>query len=180
LSPHQASEASEARLSMGGARVRADHAHSVNVGHWSASDPGEAAAVRELAASFDRSPRLMRVVGREALAGSSVASPARAGADRSLRGVVKRVFDIVGAVLLGLVFSPLMVVIAVLLWSEGAPVFYRHRRIGRGGSTFECNNTDYRRRVALDVYYVRKQSLLLDLYILFKTPRVVLGGGGAY
>jgi len=42
------------------------------------------------------------------------------------------------------------------------------------------NDTDYRRRVALDVYYVRKQNLLLDLYILLKTTRVVLGGGGAY
>jgi lipopolysaccharide/colanic/teichoic acid biosynthesis glycosyltransferase len=42
------------------------------------------------------------------------------------------------------------------------------------------NDTDYRRRVALDVYYVRNQRLLLDLYILLKTTRVVLGGGGAY
>jgi lipopolysaccharide/colanic/teichoic acid biosynthesis glycosyltransferase len=30
------------------------------------------------------------------------------------------------------------------------------------------------------VYYVRRQNLLLDLYILLKTTRVVLGGGGAY
>lgn len=42
------------------------------------------------------------------------------------------------------------------------------------------NDTDYRRRVALDVYYVRNQSLRLDLYILLKTPRAVLGGDGAY
>ncbi len=42
------------------------------------------------------------------------------------------------------------------------------------------NDADYRRRVALDVYYVRRQSLLLDLYILVKTTRVVLAGGGAY
>ena len=42
------------------------------------------------------------------------------------------------------------------------------------------NNTDYRRRVALDVYYVRNQCLLLDLYILLKTTRVILGGDGAY
>lgn len=42
------------------------------------------------------------------------------------------------------------------------------------------NDTDYRRRVALDVYYVRRQSFLLDLYILAKTTHVVLGGGGAY
>jgi len=42
------------------------------------------------------------------------------------------------------------------------------------------NDTDYRRRVVLDTYYVRHQNLLLDLCILFKTTRVVLGGGGAY
>lgn len=42
------------------------------------------------------------------------------------------------------------------------------------------NNTDYRRRVAIDVYYVRNQSVLFDLYILLKTTRVVLRGDGAY
>ena len=42
------------------------------------------------------------------------------------------------------------------------------------------NNTDYRRRVVLDTYYVRNQNLLLDLYILLKTTGVVLGGSGAY
>ena len=42
------------------------------------------------------------------------------------------------------------------------------------------NNTDYRRRVVLDTYYVRNQTLLLDLYILLKTTSVVLAGSGAY
>lgn len=42
------------------------------------------------------------------------------------------------------------------------------------------NDTDYRRRVVLDTYYVKNQGLLLDLYILLKTTRVVLGGSGAY
>jgi Undecaprenyl-phosphate galactose phosphotransferase WbaP len=42
------------------------------------------------------------------------------------------------------------------------------------------NNTDYRRRVVLDTYYVRNQNLLLDLYILLRTTRVVLRGSGAY
>jgi lipopolysaccharide/colanic/teichoic acid biosynthesis glycosyltransferase len=42
------------------------------------------------------------------------------------------------------------------------------------------NDTDYRRRVVLDTYYVRNQNLLLDLYILAKTTAVVLGGNGAY
>jgi exopolysaccharide production protein ExoY len=42
------------------------------------------------------------------------------------------------------------------------------------------NDINYRRRVALDTYYVRNQNLLLDLYILFRTMRVILGGSGAY
>jgi exopolysaccharide production protein ExoY len=42
------------------------------------------------------------------------------------------------------------------------------------------NDIDYRRRVAVDVYYVRNQNLFLDLYILAKTVRVVVSGEGAY
>lgn len=42
------------------------------------------------------------------------------------------------------------------------------------------NDTDYRRRVVLDTYYVKNQNLRLDLYILLQTTRVVLGGSGAY
>ncbi len=42
------------------------------------------------------------------------------------------------------------------------------------------NDTDYRRRVVLDTYYVRNRNLALDLYILLRTTGVVLGGSGAY
>jgi lipopolysaccharide/colanic/teichoic acid biosynthesis glycosyltransferase len=42
------------------------------------------------------------------------------------------------------------------------------------------NDTSYRRRVALDVYYVRNQSLAIDFLILLRTIGVVLRGGGAY
>jgi undecaprenyl-phosphate galactose phosphotransferase len=42
------------------------------------------------------------------------------------------------------------------------------------------NELDYRRRVAIDVYYVRNRNIFLDLYILLKTTKVVLGGKGAY
>jgi exopolysaccharide production protein ExoY len=199
--------------------------------------------------------------------------------------VAKRVLDVVGAVTLGLVFSPLIVVIVFLMRKSGGSVIYRHNRVGRGGQIFSClkfrtmvpnadqvlrdllesnpelqaewvrdhklrhdprvtrlgrflrrtsldelpqllnvlkgdmslvgprpvvreellrygrnvgiylaakpgitglwqvtgrNNTDYRRRVALDTYYVRNQNLFLDLYILAKTTGVVLGGDGAY
>jgi exopolysaccharide production protein ExoY len=201
------------------------------------------------------------------------------------KAVLKRVFDLVGAVALGIVFAPLIVVVAVLLRLDGGPIIFRHCRIGRDGRSFDClkfrsmvpdadrvlhqlleehpelkaewvrdhklrhdprvtavgrflrrtsldelpqlwnvirgemsmvgprpvvreellrygrcaavylsarpgvtglwqvmgrNNTDYRRRVVLDVYYVRRQNLFLDLYVLMKTTYVVLGGNGAY
>lgn len=198
---------------------------------------------------------------------------------------VKRILDVLGAIVLAIVFSPLILAIAVLMHREGGSIIYKHRRIGRDGRAFEClkfrtmvpnaeqvlrevlerdpamkaewvrdhklrcdprvtrlgrflrrtsldelpqlwnvmrgemslvgprpvvreellrygrnvrtylsakpgitglwqvkgrNDTDYRRRVVLDTYYVRNQNLMLDLYILFKTTRVVLGGSGAY
>jgi len=199
--------------------------------------------------------------------------------------VLKRLLDVVGAIALGLLFSPLIITIVLLMRRDGSSVIYRHRRVGRGGKMFSClkfrtmvpnadqvlrnllerdpdlraewirdhklrndprvtrlgrflrrtsldelpqllnvlrgemslvgprpvvreellrygrnvrtylaakpgitglwqvtgrNNTDYRRRVVLDTYYVRNQNLLLDLYILIKTTGVVLGGSGAY
>jgi lipopolysaccharide/colanic/teichoic acid biosynthesis glycosyltransferase len=42
------------------------------------------------------------------------------------------------------------------------------------------NNTDYRRRVALDVCYVRSRSVILDVYILLKTLPAVFTTSGAY
>jgi Undecaprenyl-phosphate galactose phosphotransferase WbaP len=38
----------------------------------------------------------------------------------------------------------------------------------------------YRRRVAIDTFYVRKRNLFLDVFILLQTVRVVLRGRGAY
>lgn len=198
---------------------------------------------------------------------------------------LKRTVDVLGAVLLAAVFSPLIVIVALLLWRQGGPVIYRHRRVGRGGVMFEClkfrtmvpnadqvlrnlleahpelkrewvqdhklrddpritgvgrflrrtsldelpqlwnvirgemslvgprpivreellrygrnvrdylaakpgitglwqvmgrNDTDYRRRVVLDTYYVRNHNLFLDVFILLKTMLVVIGRTGAY
>ena len=42
------------------------------------------------------------------------------------------------------------------------------------------NNSDYQRRVRLDAYYIRRQNLVFDLYILLRTANVVLKGSGAY
>jgi lipopolysaccharide/colanic/teichoic acid biosynthesis glycosyltransferase len=201
-----------------------------------------------------------------------------------LARVAKRSVDVIGAVVLAILFSPLMITASIVLARTGG-VIYRHKRVGFGGKTFEClkfrtmvpdadqllheilaeddtlkaewlqghklrrdprvtpighflrrtsldelpqlwnvlrgemslvgprpvtreellrygrasaaylavkpgitglwqtmgrNDTDYRRRVAIDVYYVRNQTLLLDTYILAKTVRVVLAGDGAY
>lgn len=52
--------------------------------------------------------------------------------------LTKRVLDLVGVLVLGLVFAPLMLVIVMLLKRNGGTVLYRHRRVGRGGATFEC------------------------------------------
>jgi exopolysaccharide production protein ExoY len=208
-----------------------------------------------------------------------------AWAPSAAAAVLKRFVDVIGAVVLGIVFMPLIAVIVFMLRKGGGPVIYVHRRVGRGGQMFPClkfrtmvpdaehalrellesnpelqaewvrdhklrhdprvtrlgrflrrtsldelpqlvnvlrgemslvgprpvvreellrygknvamylaarpgitglwqvtgrNDTDYRRRVVLDTYYVRNQNLILDLYILAKTTGVVLGGNGAY
>jgi lipopolysaccharide/colanic/teichoic acid biosynthesis glycosyltransferase len=209
--------------------------------------------------------------------------------EQSSRGrigsILKRVLDIVGALALGILFSPLIFLIVIMMYRDPAPIIYKHRRVGRGGKMFEClkfrtmvpnaqqvlrelldrepalkaewlrhhklrddprvtsigkllrrtsldelpqiwnvirgemslvgprpvereellrygkhaiaylsakpgitglwqvtgrNDVDYRRRIAMDVCYVRKHTVLLDLYILLKTMRVVLIGDGAY
>lgn len=204
---------------------------------------------------------------------------------RSASFAFKRVLDVLGALAIGSVFSPLIFLIVVRMRLEGGPILFRHRRIGQGGKTFEClkfrtmvpnadqalrellqkdpeaqaewlrdhklrndprvtplgrflrktsldelpqllnvlrgemslvgprpivkeemlrygrylrtylaakpgitglwqvtgrNDTDYRRRVVLDTYYVRRQTLMMDLRILLTTVKVVLWGRGAY
>lgn len=212
------------------------------------------------------------------------ASP-RTAVPTSPYSAAKRVLDVAGAIVLAIVFSPLIFAIIIMMRRKDGPIIYKHRRIGRDGQAFEClkfrtmvpnadqvlrellerdpaikaewvrdhklrcdprvtrigrflrrtsldelpqlwnvmrgemslvgprpvvreellrygrnvraylsakpgitglwqvkgrNDTDYRRRVVLDTYYVRNQNLLLDLYILLQTTRVVLGGSGAY
>jgi Undecaprenyl-phosphate galactose phosphotransferase WbaP len=231
----------------------------------------------------ERLPRLVRVLDQDILIPASRGG--RILRTWSMRATFKRILDVVGAIVLGIVFSPLILAIVVLLHRSGGGVIYRHRRIGRDGKSFDClkfcsmvpnadrvlrdlleqhpelkaewlrdhklrcdpritiigkflrrtsldelpqiwnvlrgemslvgprpvvreelmrygrslpvylsakpgitglwqvtgrNDTNYRRRVALDVYYVRNQNVLFDLYILLKTTGVVLAGGGAY
>ncbi|WP_263771547.1 TIGR03013 family XrtA/PEP-CTERM system glycosyltransferase [Propionivibrio soli] len=54
-----------------------------------------------------------------------------------MRTLVKRVFDIVAAVILLILASPVMLTTALLIWLEdGFPIFYRQERVGLNGRLF--------------------------------------------
>lgn len=54
-------------------------------------------------------------------------------------GYVKRIFDVVAAVVGLLLLAPLFVMMALLVKSsDGGPIFYGHTRVGRGGKIFKC------------------------------------------
>jgi len=42
------------------------------------------------------------------------------------------------------------------------------------------SDTDYAKRVSYDLYYIQSWSVWLDLWILYRTPAVILKGKGAY
>jgi exopolysaccharide production protein ExoY len=284
LSTQQANEAAPQRLAAAGpARRLPLRPHLVSSGERRMSLDGSDVQA-ESAVALDRA-----VVGLPSFDPRWEEAPAPAPEQTTLPAsryaAAKRVLDVVGAVVLATVFSPLILAIAILMRREGGSIIYKHRRVGRDGKTFEClkfrtmvpnadqvlrellerdpaikaewvrdhklrcdprvtrlgrflrrtsldelpqlwnvmrgemslvgprpvvreellryghnvraylsakpgitglwqvkgrNDTDYRRRVVLDTYYVRNQNLLLDLYILVKTMRVVLGGSGAY
>lgn len=53
--------------------------------------------------------------------------------------IARSLFDRGFAVLVLLFFSPFFLIIALLIWvTEGAPVFFAHKRVGRGGRVFHC------------------------------------------
>lgn len=53
------------------------------------------------------------------------------------RSFIKRVFDIIAAVILLIVFSPIMLITALLvLLEDGAPILYRQERVGLNGRLF--------------------------------------------
>jgi Undecaprenyl-phosphate galactose phosphotransferase WbaP len=213
------------------------------------------------------------------------ASPTYRITPRGASAVAKRFFDIVGALLIGALFSPFILAVVAIIRLGGQPVLFRHKRIGRHGRVFDClkfrtmvpdaehvlrdllrnhpelrdewtenhklrhdprvtllgrflrrtsldelpqlwnvlrgemslvgprpvvraellrygrqvstylsvmpgltglwqvkgrSDTTYRRRVAMDKYYVRNRNLLMDAYIVAITAKVVLRRAGAY
>jgi Undecaprenyl-phosphate galactose phosphotransferase WbaP len=51
--------------------------------------------------------------------------------------VLKRMVDVLGALALGVVFSPLIAGVTLILLRQGGPVFFSHTRIGRSGKPFK-------------------------------------------
>ena len=52
--------------------------------------------------------------------------------------LIKRSIDVAGALLALLIALPVLLIIATAVATDGGPVFYGHRRIGRGGQSFAC------------------------------------------
>ena len=56
----------------------------------------------------------------------------------SISKIIKRAMDFFGALVLLLLFSPVFLVLGLLVSLDGGPVFYRHKRVGRDGKSFGC------------------------------------------
>lgn len=282
MSTQQANEAAPQRLAAAGpARRPSLRPHLVSSGERRLSFDSDV-QTESVVATFDSGLRAFEPRQWEESPAETAERPLLPA---SPYAATKRILDVAGAIVLAMVFSPLILAIAVLMHGEEGSIIYKHRRVGRDGRAFEClkfrtmvpnadqvlrellerdpaikaewvrdhklrcdprvtrlgrflrrtsldelpqlwnvmrgemslvgprpvvreellrygrnvraylsakpgitglwqvkgrNDTDYRRRVVLDTYYVRNQNLLLDLYILLKTTRVVLGGSGAY
>ena len=56
----------------------------------------------------------------------------------SIRDVMKRGVDVFGSAILIVIAFPLFVVVALVVATDGGPVFFRHMRVGRDGRMFGC------------------------------------------
>ena len=55
---------------------------------------------------------------------------------KKVYNLVKRIFDIVMALLALIILSPVFIVIAILIkLDDRGPVFYKHKRVGKNGKT---------------------------------------------
>src|SRR5271165_3726671 len=60
------------------------------------------------------------------------------GASRIINEALKRQLDIIGSSCFLLITAPIFVILTVLVASDGGPVFFSHRRVGRNGVPFGC------------------------------------------
>ena len=97
--------------------------------------------IKRLGVRISVLPRLLEAVGSayelDEVEGATLLGLRRHGLSRSSK-LIKRSFDVVGALVILVLFAPLMALIAtaVKLDSRG-PVFFRQRRVGHGDGVFE-------------------------------------------
>ncbi len=60
------------------------------------------------------------------------------GMDRQFDSTSARVLDVAVSLLAIVFLAPLMILIGLAIAASGDPVLYRHRRLGKGGRTFDC------------------------------------------
>lgn len=75
-------------------------------------------------------PHLEPVIDSAALLGPGLASP--------IRQAVKRIFDVVVALLLLGPLLPICLIGSLMIALDGGPIFFAQKRIGRGGRVFKC------------------------------------------
>ncbi|MEI7100463.1 sugar transferase, partial [Klebsiella pneumoniae] len=52
--------------------------------------------------------------------------------------ILKRIFDIVGASIIIIILSPLLIYISLKVKKDGRPAIYGHKRVGKRGVPFNC------------------------------------------
>jgi Undecaprenyl-phosphate galactose phosphotransferase WbaP len=52
--------------------------------------------------------------------------------------LLKRLFDLIAALLLLMLLSPLLVYLYAFIRKDGGPAVFAHQRVGKGGKTFDC------------------------------------------
>jgi lipopolysaccharide/colanic/teichoic acid biosynthesis glycosyltransferase len=75
-------------------------------------------------------PHLESVIDNAGLLGSGLASP--------FRQTVKRIFDVVVALLLLGPLLPICLIGSLMIALDGGPIFFPQERVGRGGRVFKC------------------------------------------
>lgn len=101
--------------------------------------------------------------------------------------ISKRIFDIAGSILLIILFSPLLVIIAAVIWLEReGPVIYKNERIGNDGKKFYAykfrymkwrysihkDNPNFEEAVAFEKQLIKERSVRQGpLYKIKNDPR---------
>ena len=82
----------------------------------------------------------MSTVAEERQAGRRTDGVAGLGADIRLgrTPLLKCAIDIAGSIILMILFAPLILCFAIIIGSDGGPIFYSDERLGQNGNRFNC------------------------------------------